>query len=683
MKSDKLNREISWLSFNERVLQEAEDKNVPLVERMRFLGIFSNNLDEFFRVRVATVRRLIKYFKKKKSPSMISPQKVMNEIYEIVMRQQLRFVKTYDSILHELETKNVFIINEEELDPDQTVFVQNYYLSKVEPLLVPIMLKNLKQFPRLKEDSIYLFVVFSRHGDKKSTQYSLIEIPRGSLSRFLVLPERDGKKYLIYLDDVIRMNLSRVFYIFNYDQIESYIIKITRDAELDLDDDVVKGFYDKMKKSLEKRKQGEPVRFIYDENMPEDYVNFLLNKLNLVEEENIIPGGRYHNFKDFMKFPHFGNSKLINPKFPTLKHAELEKGPTILDVIRRQDVLLHYPYQYFDYVIDMLREAAINPTIKSIKITIYRLANDSKIINALINAAKNGKEVTVVIELQARFDEEANLTWAKTLTDEGVRIALGISGLKIHSKLILIEGKEHGKIIRYAHVGTGNFHEGTANVYSDISLLTSDERVTNEVSKVFDFIERPYLPTQFNHLLVSPIYTRKKLIAFIDNEIKQAKNGQTAWIKLKLNSLVDDEMVDKLYEASQAGVQIDLIVRGICSLIPGEKGLSENIRAISIVDKYLEHTRIYVFANKKSPRYYISSADWMTRNLDARIEVAAPIYDKKLQKELRDFFDIQMKDGTKAREFDRKMSNTYAKSGDKKIRSQIAFYEYLADKLKA
>ena len=683
MKFNKINREISWLSFNERVLQEAEDKNVPLVERMRFLGIFSNNLDEFFRVRVATVRRVIKFVKKKKSLNIESPQKVMNQIYEIVMRQQLRFIKTYDSILNELESKNIFIINEEELDPEQASFVANYYLNKVEPLLVPIMLKGLKVFPRLKEDSIYLFVAFSKKDDSKSTQYSLIEIPRGSLSRFLVLPQRDDKKYLIYLDDVIRMNLSRVLYIFDYDHIESYVIKITRDAELDIDDDVVRGFYDKIKKSLEKRKQGEPVRFIYDENMPEEYVNFLLNKLNLVEEENIIPGGRYHNFKDFMKFPHFGNSELVNPYYPPLKHGELEKGSTILKTIGQKDIMLHYPYQSFDYVIDMLREAAINPTISKIKITIYRLANDSKIVNALINAAKNGKEVTVVIELQARFDEAANLGWAKTLTDEGVRIALGISGLKIHSKLILIEGKEHGKIKQYAHVGTGNFHEGTANVYSDISLLTSDERITTEVSRVFDFIERPYLPTHFEHLLVSPIYNRKSLIGFIDTEIKNAKNGKTAWIKLKLNSLVDNIMVDKLYEASRAGVKIDLVVRGICSIIPGEKNMSENIRAISIVDKYLEHTRIYVFGNNGKPKYYISSADWMTRNLDARIEVAAPIFDKKLQGELKKFFQIQMKDGTKAREFDRSMSNKYVKNGDKKIRSQIAFYEYLADKLKS
>jgi len=682
MSKDKINREISWLSFNERVLQEAEDVNVPLVERMRFLGIFSNNLDEFFRVRVATVRRLIRFFKKKKKIALKeSPQMVMNQIYEIVLRQQLRFNETYESILRELERENIFIINEQELDPEQEIFVRDYYLRKVEPLIVPIMLKKLKSFPKLEEDSIYLFVAFSDTERPKSKQYSLIKVPRGSLSRFVVLPERDGRKYLIYLDDVIRMNFSRVFYIFNYNHIESYIIKITRDAELDLDDDVVKGFYDKMKKSVEQRKDGDPVRFIYDEDMPLEYVEYLLNKLNLVEEENIIPGGRYHNFKDFMKFPDFGNKRFKHPKTPPLKHKELEQGPTILDVIEKQDVMLHYPYQSFDYVIDMLRESAIHPNVTSIKITIYRLADDSKIINALVNAAKNGKEVTVVIELQARFDEEANMQWAKKLTEEGVKIVLGISGLKIHSKLILIEGKKRGKITQFAHIGTGNFHEGTANVYSDISLLTSDPRITQEVGKVFDFIERPYLPTHFDHLLVSPIFNRNKLIALIDHEIEMAKEGEEAWIKLKLNSLVDDIMVDKLYEAGEAGVKVDLIVRGICSIIPGEEGMSENINAISIVDKYLEHTRVYVFANGGDPKYYISSADWMTRNLDSRIEVGAPVYDEKLKQELHDFLDIQFHDGVKARKFDRKMSNEYVRSGDKKIRSQVAFYEYLTAKL--
>jgi polyphosphate kinase len=683
MINDKLNREISWLSFNERVLQEAEDPSVPLVEQMRFLGIFSNNLDEFFRVRVATVRRLIKFYKKDKKSMSESPQQVMNQIFEIVVRQQGRFLKTYNRIISDLEKENIYIINEHEVDEEQKAFIENYYLRKVEPLLVPIMLKKLKEFPFLTEETIYLFVALSSEGGSKGKQYSLIEVPKGSLNRFVVLPERDGKKFIIYLDDVIRINFHRIFYIFDYDHIESYIIKVTRDAELDLDDDVVKGFYDKMKRSLEKRKKGEPVRFIYDENMPEDYVTYLLKKLNLVEEENIIPGGRYHNFRDFMKFPNLGRKDLVNQRIVPLKHATLEKGRTILGTLEKEDVLLHYPYQNFDYVIDMLREAAMSPSIKSIKVTLYRLAEDSKIINALVNAARNGKMVTVVIELQARFDEEANLEWARQLTDEGVKIVLGVSGLKIHSKLIFIEGKRNGKILRFAHIGTGNFHEGTAQVYSDISLLTSDERIMKDVVEVFKFIEKPYLPTKFDHLLVSPIFTRNRLIELIDNEIAFAQSGKEGYICLKLNSLVDDQMIDKLYEAGRAGVKIDLIIRGICSLIPGEKGLSENIRAVSIVDKFLEHARIYHFRNDNNPKYYISSADWMTRNLDGRIEVAAPIFNKNLQNELKHFMDIQLNVGVKARVFDRKMSNKYSRSGDKKIRSQVAFYEYLANKLES
>ncbi|MCB9246230.1 MAG: polyphosphate kinase 1 [Flavobacteriales bacterium] len=683
MSLNKLNREISWLAFNERVLQEAEDVRVPLVERMRFLGIFSNNLDEFFRVRVATVRRLIRLFRKDpKDKLRESPQMIMNQIHEIVLRQQLRFNRIYESIIDELEAENIFIINETELDAEQAVFVRDYFLNKVEPLLVPLMVRKQKKFPHLKEDSIYLFVAFWKSSVPKSKQYSLLEVPRGSLSRFLVLPEKGDKRFIIYLDDVIRMNLSRVYYIFDYDHIESFIIKITRDAELDLDDDVVRGFYDKMRKGIERRKEGEPVRFIYDENMPVEYVSFLLNKLNLIEEENIIPGGRYHNFKDFMKFPNFNRKDLVYPKYPPIKHLDLERSRTILELIAWKDVLLHYPYQSFDYVIDMLREAAINPHIRSISITIYRLAKDSKIINALVNAAKNGKQVTVIIELQARFDEAANLSWAKVLTDEGVRLVLGVSGLKIHSKLILIEGKFKKKPIQYVHVGTGNFHEGTANVYSDISLLTSDPRITKEVARVFEYIEKPYLPHRFDHLMVSPTFTRSKLVEFIDREISNARKGKKAWIKLKLNSLVDDDMVDKLYEAGKAGVQIDLIVRGICSLIPGEPGLSENIRAISIVDKYLEHTRIYMFCNDGENKIYISSADLMTRNMDYRIEVAAPIYNRELRREIRDFMAIQFSDDTKARIFDRQMSNTYVNGGDKKIRSQVAFYEYLASKHK-
>jgi polyphosphate kinase len=672
-----INREISWLSFNERVLQEAEDSRNPLVERMRFLGIFSNNLDEFFRVRVATIRRLIKFEKKSQNPMDDSPQRVMNHIHETVLRQQKRFNVVYKHIIKELEKEGIFIINETQLNKEQQKFVSEFFTQVVEPLLVPIMVRKLKKLPYLSDDATYLFVSFL---DKTTNdkEYSFIRIPRRSLSRFLQLPDIKGKKYIIYLDDVIRANLSRVYRIFDSDDFVSHVFKITRDAELDIDDDIVVGFYDKVKKSLEKRKKGEPLRLIYDQAMPEEHVQFLLRKLNLAGEENIIPGERYHNFKDFMKFPNVGSSRLVNKKVKPLKHPYLERHRSIIDAVQKKDVLVHYPYQNFDYIIDLLQESAISPKVKSIKVTIYRLASDSKIINALINAVKNGKEVVVVIELQARFDEEANLNWAKTLTDEGVKLVISTPGLKIHSKLILIEYKEGKTRKKLAHVGTGNFHEGTANVYSDISYLTTNPAITEEVERVFGFIEKPYLAVKFDHLLVSPRYMRIALNRLIDEEIEKAKAGRDGYILLKVNSLVDPGMVERLYEAANQGVKIDLIVRGICSLIPEECKIKGGINAISILDKYLEHTRVFIFGKGSDRKMYISSADWMTRNLDRRIEVASPIYDKDLQKEILDFLSIQLKDNVKARYFDGKMSNNYVTGGSKPIRSQVDFYEYLS-----
>ncbi len=673
-----INREISWLSFNERVLQEAEDSINPLVERMRFLGIFSNNLDEFFRVRVATIRRLIKLQIKTNVEILESPKKVMNEIHETVVTLQKRFDKVYKSIIKELGQHGIFIIDEMQLNKEQKAFVDAYYLEKVEPLLVPVMLKKLKKFPYLDDDVNYLFVGFE--DSKKQQQYSLIEIPSDQLSRFLVLPEKDGKKYIIYLDDIIRANLGRIFKIFESKDFDSHIFKITRDAELDLDDDIVVGFYNKLKRSLEKRKKGEPLRFVYDQNMPEDSVQYLLKKMNLSKEENIIPGERYHNFKDFMKFPNVGDHSLVYKDRRPLNHQYLEQHNSIIDAVEKKDVLLHYPFQNFDYIIDLLREAAISPNVKSIKVTIYRLAKDSKVINALISAVKNGKDVIVVIELQARFDEEANLQWAKTLTDAGVRLVLGSPGLKIHSKLILIEYKSKEGRNSIAHIGTGNFHEGTAHVYSDISLLTARKEITEEVEKVFSFIETPYLTTKFNHLLVSPRYTRSRLLALVDEQIQSVETSGAGYILIKSNSLVDPELIEKLYVAAGKGVQVDLIIRGICSLVPEEETAKGNIRAISILDRYLEHARIFIFGKDDLRKIYLSSADWMTRNLDRRIEVAVPVYDYDIQNELMDFINLQLTDNVKARLFDQSMSNTYVANNGTNIRCQHDFYNYLQNK---
>ncbi|MFT5724931.1 MAG: polyphosphate kinase [Bacteroidia bacterium] len=674
-----INREISWLSFNERVLQEAEDQINPLVERMRFLGIFSNNLDEFFRVRVATIRRLIKIQNKTGVDFVEQPQRVMNQIHETVIRLQKRFDKVYKGLIKELGKEGVFIIDEMQLNKEQKEFVHAYYLNKVEPILVPIMLKKLKKFPYLDDDVNYLFVDFI---DKKSQsqQFSLIEIPSDQLSRFLVLPEHKGKKYIIYLDDVIRANLTRIFKIFECDDFVSHVFKITRDAELDLDEYVVDGLYDKLKRGLEKRKKGEPLRFIYDKKMPETSVQYLMKKMNLFREENIIPGERYHNFKDFMKFPNVGDKSLVYNNISPLNHPYLDSHRSMIEAIAAQDVLLHYPFQNFDYIIDLLREAAISPTVKSIKVTIYRLASDSKVVNALISAVKNGKDVVVVIELQARFDEEANMQWAKTLTDEGVRLVLGSSGLKIHSKLILIEHKSSHGLNKIAHIGTGNFHEGTANVYSDISLLTARTEITDEVEKVFRFIEKPYVATQFDHLLVSPRYTRNSLMKLIDEQIERSGKDSTGYIMVKSNSLMDVDMIDKLYEAAGKGVKIDLIIRGICTIVPEEPKAKGNIRAISILDRYLEHSRIYIFGKDKAVKMYISSADIMTRNLDRRIEVATPIYDERMQKEILDYVNIQLSDNVKARIFNESMQNKYVTTSSKKTRSQVDFYKYLKNK---
>jgi polyphosphate kinase len=679
--NQRLNRELSWLLFNARVLQEAKDPQVPLIERMRFLGIFSNNQDEFFRVRVATMKRLNRLGKGTRSRLGFSPQKVLNHIQEMVIELQTEFNKIYHDILKELEEENIVIIDETELSPLQNEFVEDYFDKVVEPLLVPIMLKNVPVFPSLKDKSVYLFIALI--DEKHTTDLAIMEIPRKSLSRFLVLPSEDDKKYIIYLDDVIRKNLHKVFSIFNYTEMQSYIIKITRDAELDIDDDISESYYDKMKKSVEKRKKGEPVRFIYDKNMPPVHLKYLMKKLRLSEDDNIIPGGRYHNFRDFMKFPNVGGEHLEFAIKKPLPHPDLIGQKSVFSVLDQKDLLLHFPYHTYDHVIDLLREAAIDPKVTQIKISLYRVAGESRIINALVNAVKNGKEVVVVMELQARFDEEANLQWSKALKEEGVQVFFGISGLKIHSKLLLITRKEKREEKYYSFVGTGNFHEGTAKVYSDTALLTANQEIGEEVKRVFTLIAKPYLPVHFDHLLVSPVFMRKRIYELIDREISAALEGKEAAVTLKLNNLVDEEMVDKLYEASRQGVKVNMIIRGICSLIPGIKDGGENIEAVSIVGRYLEHTRIYAFHNGGDKQYYLSSADWMTRNLDYRIEVAVPVLDKSLREELEDFLKLQFKDNVKSRLLDVHMDNRYVKNKKKEVDSQKDFYEYLKNKLGA
>ncbi len=672
-----INRELSWLSFNERVLQEADDKSNPLAERIKFLGIFSNNLDEFFKVRVANIMRMIDL---KMTNSKIlgeKPEKLLSKIQDVVIKLQKRFELIYTEILKELATHNIFIIDEKQLSDEQATFVKLYFEDKVQSNLSTIMLKNLDKFPYLKDKSIYLATKLSRKKPKQEFEYALIEIPTTVLPRFIVLPSIGEKKYIILLDDVIRYNLGDAFSIFNYTHFEAFVIKLTRDAELDIDNDLSKSFLEKIQKGVFGRKKGQAVRFVYDQQMSADLLKYLKKSLDFDQYDSMLPGGRYHNFKDFMSFPNIGGFELQYEPTPAVCHVKLKNNTSILDAVSKQDILLHYPYQKFSHFINLLREAAINPDVKSIKITLYRVATNSKIINALINAARNEKEVTVVVELQARFDEKSNIYWSRKLEEVGAKILFGIPGLKVHSKLLLITAKSGTRSKFYAGISTGNFHEGNANVYTDVTLLTANKKITSEVDKVFDYFENTYKYYNYNHLLVSPQFMRNKLVNLIDNEIKFAREGKEAYMILKINNVVDTAMIHKLYQASQNGVKIKLIVRGICALIPGVKGLSENIEAVAIVDKFLEHSRIFIFCNNNNEKYYISSADWMTRNLDTRIEVASPIYDPAIQKELRDIIDFQLKDNVKARIVDQHQSNIYKKDKSAPIcHSQLETYNY-------
>lgn len=680
-KSDRfINRELSWLSFNERVLQEAADPSVPILERIRFLGIFSNNLDEFFRVRVATIKRILKYGGSRKAVLGGSPKTILMQIQKIASDQHIRFDNIYKAILAHLEAKhNIFKLNETTLDAEQGEFVKNYFQEKVRSRLTPIMLNGQSKFPKLQDRTIYLAIKLASQATGE-VKYALMLVPADVVPRFLVLPEKNGKKYFMLLDDVIRFNLRDIFYIFQFDKIEAFTIKVTLDAELDIDNDVSKGFIENIARSLKKREIAPPVRFVYDQTMPPDLFSFIIDRLHLTEEDNIIAGARYHNFKDFMNFPDLGIKGGRYPALQPLSHRHLKPGTSIFSQIAGRDVLLHYPYHSFHHFTDFLREAAIDPKVKSIKITLYRVTEESTVVNALINALRNGKEVTAVVELQARFDEQTNIYWANRLAEEGAKVIYGVKGLKVHAKLCLISRKEGGKQVLYGHIGTGNFNEVTARTYCDHSLFTCDPRITREIDAMFDFFGNNLEVGKYKHLLVAPFTIRKKLTKLINNEIKNARSGKAAYILLKLNSLVDPDMIKKLYQASRAGVQIKMIIRGICSLIPGKKDLSENIEAISIVDRFLEHSRIYIFCNGGEEKYFLSSADWMTRNLDHRSEAACPVYDKELQQELKDFFEIQFSDNVKARLLDAEQKNQYCRNAEKPVRSQEEIYNYLKQK---
>lgn len=674
-----IEKELSWLSFNERVLQEAADKTVPLIERVRFLGIFHSNLDEFYKVRFADVKRRILIDSERGGANSSSLKHLLTKMQTKALKLNENFDGLYNEIIKEMARRKIFLVNENQLDEHQQKWTKTYFNNNVLPHVTPWLVSDNADILQYIKDECAYIAVDLRKDDV--SQYALIEIPTDQLPRFIMLPEQKGKrrKTIILLDNIIRYCLNDIFQgFFDYDQLNGYAIKMTRDAEYDLSNEVEYSLLEQMSEGLNQRLTAMPVRFVYDKEMPEQMLHFLCEQLEISNYDNLVPGGRYHNFKDFISFPNVGREYLENRPLPPMKCADFEGFANKFDAIKSQDILLHYPYHSFDHITELVRQASFDPKVLSIKINIYRVAKDSRLMHSLIHAVHNGKSVTVVVELQARFDEEANIEWSRILTEAGVQVIFGAPGLKIHAKLLLISRREDGEIKRYAHIGTGNFHEKTAKIYTDFALLTAEPEITNEVRNVFNYIQNPYRRYQFNHLIVSPHNSRNRLYKLIEREISNASVGKKAALTVKVNNLVDTGLINKLYDASNAGVQINMIIRGMCSLVPGVKDVSENIRIISIIDRFLEHPRVFIAHNDGNPEVYISSADWMTRNIDHRIEVATPVRDERLKRRIIDILDIHFTDTVKARLIDKEMSNTYVSRGNKKkIRSQVAIYDYI------
>jgi polyphosphate kinase len=676
---------LSWLSFNERVLQEAEDATVPLLERLKFLGIFSSNLDEFFSVRVGTLNRLIASGQKPATFFGGTPKTVLSQVVDKARVLRDRFETNLTQVLEELEKEHIIMLDEKGLSSQQEEYLQGYFSAEVRPRLIPMMLDNTHEFPYLNNLVIYLAIAIKEKGKGKSSgrKYALIEVPADVLPRFKRLPGPDDKAYIIMLDDIIRYGLKDIFYMFDYEDLSAYTIKMTRDSELDIESDITTSLFEQISRSVKARKYGNPVRFVYDRKIPPDFLAYIAGK-NDLSPEIMISGGRYHNARDMVTFPDPGERfNRLRYKHPEpLEHAGLKNYRSVLQAIGEQDILLHFPYQSFHYIIDLLREAAIDKDVVSIKMTLYRVADESQVVNALINAIRNGKEVTVVVEIQARFDEEANLYWTERLAEEGANIVREIPGVKVHCKLLLITRKAKKKTEQYVGICTGNFNESTARIYTDHALLTSNPKITNEVSNLFEFLENSFKSFSYRHLLVSPFTMTKKLNRYIKNEIANAQDGKDAYIYAKLNSFSHKKTINRLYRANQAGVKIKMVVRGICCLVPGVEDLSENIEVISIVDKYLEHSRIFIFCNNNDPLVFISSSDWMTRNFERRVEIGVPIYDQRIKQELIDYFTIQLNDNTKARIINAEQDNSERNSSGKKtVRAQDEIYGYLKEKL--
>ncbi len=687
MKTKYIPRDISWLSFNARVLQEANDLSVPLQERIRFLGIFSNNLDEFFRVRVATLKRMVEIVEKNKKGNieiLTSPQLILDEIQRIVLRQQNEFNRIWQNILKELKSKKVLIVDNKQLNAEQKEFVKTYFDNEVRHDIIPLMIENLPQLPYLRDKSLYLAIVMGNKNDAYQQKFALIEVPSRSVGRFIILPSKNGNTTVMLLEDLIEFNLPIIFSHFKFNQFDAHVFKITKDAEIDLDQEVGINFIDKISKGIKNRRKGKPVRFVYEKDMNPEMLEFLIKKLGLNRKSSIIPGGHIHNFRHFMDFPNvIKETSYARPK-PFI-HPAFKKKVMVFDMVMQKDIMLHFPYHAYDPVIDMLREAAMDDTVLSIKITAYRLASNSKVINALINAARNGKKVTVFLELKARFDEEANLEWKTIMEEEGITVLVGIPNMKVHAKLCVIQKRVKNKLVQYGFISTGNLNEKTAKIYADHCLITKNINLMNEANRIFNYLtnwqqgDKPI--AKMRNLLISPINMRSTFIQLIEQEILFAKKGFQASITIKLNSLTDPTLIEALYKAAKAGVKVNLIIRGILTLKNTNEKNGEKINAISIVDQYLEHARVLIFHNKGKQKVFISSADWMVRNLDHRIEVAVPIIDPVLKKEMIDIIAIQLKDNQKARILDNELSNKYVPSTrSASFKSQEETYKLLIGK---
>ena len=675
-----VNRELSWLDFNRRVLQEAQDERVPLIERIRFIGIFSNNLDEFYKVRYATVKRIAQVEAELDSVAGQKAEQLLQEITQKTTALQDDSFATIKQLTEELKSEQIFVLDEKMLDEEHAAFVHQYFNEKVSPSLLTVIISEQTRMPNTKGNNVFLGVRLEQ-ANATEPLYALIEIP-AHLNRIVVLPARGEKQYVMLLDDLIRHQMQYIFSVFSPISITAYMVKFTRDAELDFDDDINKSYVDKIASSVRERVGGDPVRFVYDKKIEPDMLDLLLDKFQIGSRDSIIPGGRYHNRRDYMKFPSLGRTDLLYDKKPPLPIKEFSLDQSILTQIAKKDFLLYTPYHSFAYVIKFLREAALDPKVKSIFITIYRLSDDSQVANALIQAARNGKQVTVQIELQARFDEESNIRYAEILKNEGVHLIFGVPSLKVHSKICLIQRQEADKLMRYGFISTGNFNESTARIYTDYTLFTANQQLLKEVNRVFNFLEKSYKVPSHKHLLISPFTTSTGLKERIEREIGLAKEGKNALIRIKINNLTNYDMVEALYNASQAGVQIRMIVRGICCLVPGVKGISENIEVISVVDRFLEHPRMVIFENGGDRDIFISSSDWMTRNLDNRVEVSCPIYDKEIQQELVDTFELSWNDNVKSRWVNDDSKPVYRTNGAATLRSQEATYLYYYNKIK-